>query len=445
MDKQVKDELFDGPYEEPQKKKKPIKAWYIVLAVLIAAVAFLGGWFGHYYSLDEEIRTFLWALKVSKNNYYREIDEKALYESLYDLLNLDPYSQLFSADEYAAYEAEGQGQNIGIGISLTDETQDGVTIPRLFIIIEGSPAMVAGLRKGMYIFGFGNGETLSYGSSSELVEFIGRQNGEFTLRCGYEKDGSDAKNYTLKRANYQAAYVHYRDSEIASHFRYEGTTGKLERTDEPLAGLDDKTAYIRLDEFSGNAAAEFEACLALMKQRGREHLILDLRTDGGGYLSILNQIASHLLRNAKESSPVVAQTVYRSGRKSISRATGNDFYNYFQESSRVCILADEYTASASECLIGAMVDYGTVQFSDIYLREDESGVAKTYGKGIMQSHFRSASGAAMKLTTAEIIWPSGKSIHGVGVIPKDGAIPVKADLIWGKSDPMLQKVIESFQ
>ena len=452
-EKQEKDEFFEAPpaqipaqqEQQQQKKKTKIKASSIILAVFIALVSFLGGWFGHYYSLDEEVRTFLWALNVSKKNYYRNVDEQQIYEGLYALLNLDPYSQLFSPDAYAQYEAEGKGQNIGVGISLVDETVEGVTIPRFFLVVENSPASRAGIRKGMYILGFGTEDSMTQGDSSALIDFLSQQSGAFVLRCGYELDGSDAEYYTLKRESYQASYVHYRDSETGFRYRYDENSalGYLEETNEPLAGLDAMTAYIRLDEFSGNAAEEFVKCLILMRERGREHLILDLRTNGGGFLSTLDEIAAHLLRNAEGNSPVVAKAVYRSGRTMLSYAEGNDFYSYFNENSRVWLLADEYTASASECLIGALVDYGTVQFSDIFLRQNADGVAKTYGKGIMQSHFMSLSGAAMKLTTAEIVWPKGKSIHGVGVIPEDGAIPVPADLIWGKSDPMLETVIET--
>ena len=151
------------------------------------------------------------------------------------------------------------------------------------------------------------------------------------------------------------------------------------------------------------------------------------------------------MRNAKESSPVVAKAIYRDRRQITYPAIGNDFYYYFNENSRVYVLADENTASASECLIGALVDYGTTSLSEIYLRENADGVARSYGKGIMQSHFASASGAAMKLTVAEIVWPvTGRSIHGIGVTPsypEAGAVAIPAELIWGKTDPMLEEVI----
>lgn len=431
--------------EAPVKKKKKRIAKCIgavVLALLIALLGFLGGWFGYYYSLDEEIRSFLWAYEVAKKNFYRPLDETDFYENLFSALDLDPYSGYYTPDAYSDYQDRGEGQNKGIGVSLTNETSDGVTVPRVFIVYENSPACNAGVRKGMYVFGFGNAsDELTTGDSSAIVSFVGSTEGEFVLSCGYERDGSDAQIYTMQREAYQAAFVHYRDSEGSLRIRYEHSSsrGELVEGDEALPFLDTKTAYIRLDEFSGNAAEEFIEVLRAMKERGRIHLILDLRTNGGGYLKTFQKIASYLLRDVKNgTSPIVARAIFRNGSDQIYRASNCDF-SCFTEGSRIVLLTDENTASASECLIGALVDYGTVNMEDIFLRQNTNGVAKTYGKGIMQSHFSALSGAAMKLTVAEIVWPSGKSIHGVGVIPEDGATPVQADLIWGNFDPMLEE------
>lgn len=452
FDRQEKDEFFDpipendgmNAAQEPQKTPTHKKVAAVLAALLIALVSFLAGWLGRYYALDEEVRTFLWAKSVAEKNYYQTIDEAELYQRLYDLLDLDPYSELFTPEEYADYAASGAGQNVGAGIALIDQiVPPNTVIPRLFLVVENSPACAAGLRKGMYIFSVASEEGGTFsGTSEEIIDFLSAQKGTFTFRCGYEQDGSDAREYALARRSYQAAYVHYRDSETSFRFRGDGARLSLTETEEPLAGLDAKTAYLRLDEFSGNAAGEFALCLAKMKERGRTELILDLRTNGGGYLDILGDIASHLMKNAEERNPVVCTATYRNGKKTRYLCSGNDYFSYFTESSHVYLLADENTASASECLIGVLVDYGTTAYSEIFLRENSAGEARTYGKGIMQSHYMSASGAMMKLTVATVNWPvSDRCIHGVGVTPADGAVGIPADLVWGKSDPMLEEVI----
>ena len=73
-----------------------------------------------------------------------------------------------------------------------------------------------------------------------------------------------------------------------------------------------------------------------------------------------------------------------------------------------------------------MLDYGAIAYGDICLSE-RNGVAKTYGKGIMQatSYVNILKQDAITLTTAEIRWPvSNNSIHGRGVLPEDGALTV---------------------
>ena len=104
----------------------------------------------------------------------------------------------------------------------------------------------------------------------------------------------------------------------------------------------------------------------------------------------------------------------------------------------VYVLANSSTASASEALIGVLVDYGFVEPENILLSDfseeftawsdGEYGTKRSYGKGIMQSPFVNFwTREVLKLTTAEIFWPNGKSIHGVGVTTDDGCRTVEAD------------------
>ena len=84
----------------------------------------------------------------------------------------------------------------------------------------------------------------------------------------------------------------------------------------------------------------------------------------------------------------------------------------------VIVLANDGTASASECLIGALLDYGEKGFSKerLILEKNDAGVARTYGKGIMQTTFSLSNGGAFKLTTARMLWPKTKTcIHKTGI------------------------------
>lgn len=441
--------------EEKKKKTRTRRIVAVILAIVLLGVGFLAGWMVRHYTLDPNIREFLWALDTAQRNYLYEIDEDRIYEEadvsegaqgLLDALNgqLDAYSAYYTAEEYAAVIASGEGQNKGIGVSVYDvETELGI-VPRIFSVVLNSPAQKAGLQKGMYICGYGTDpDAMARGDSEELTAFIRAQEGEFYLLASFGPDAEEGIAYRLTRLEYQAFYCSYRDSE--GGFSIEGTAENAVITDnlEALEGLDDSTAYIRIDEFSGYAADEFVCFLDLMKERGRTDLIIDLRCNGGGYLSILQEMASHMLRNAQGSSPLVLTANYKNGTTVSYRATsGNDFSAYFSADSTITVLADENTASASEAFIGALLDYGTVDYGDIYLRQAEDGAASTYGKGIMQSFFPSLTGSAIKLTTATINWPlSGTCIHGVGITAADGANAVAADLVWGKEDVMLDYVV----
>ena len=424
---------------KPRRKRTLYAVLAVLLALVIAAAGFAGGWLGSRASIDPRLRELEWLLGVLEDEHYEYVDMDAVYEELYDTAMPDNFSTYYTPEEYARILAESEGNNEGVGISLA--VDNGVL--RIWSVVENSPAQEAGLKKGMYLLGYGTpgGEVLT-GTASEVTAFIRAQEGEFVLYAGFDPDAAaDASTaHTLSSASYAAAYVVYRDSELSYAFR--GNSHQLVETGEPLAGLDDSTAYLRLDGFDGNCAVEFTACLAVMKARGRTNLILDLRGNGGGYLSDLQSIASHLLRDAQGSNPLIAYAQFRDGSRRDYNAAGNDFSEYFTQTSRISVLADEYSASASECLIGALIDYGTISYSDVYLHRTEGEEsASTYGKGVMQQTFRSPSGGAFQLTVARIYWPEGKCIHGVGVTDADGAVPITAPFLQGEEDTFLAQAV----
>ncbi len=427
------------PKDAKAARKKRIRCLLaVLLALVVAAVGFTAGWLGNFYSADPRLRELEWMLGLLENEHYREVDMDAVYEDLYDTVMPDIFSEYYSPEEYAQRVAESEGHNEGAGVTLTTDEDGSV---RVYSVVENSPAQAAGLAEGMYVHGVSaDGGELQTGSSSEIASFIRAQDGEFTLYASYSPDAASAQPYVMERRSYSAAYVVYRDSETSFAFR--GEDASLKETNDPLAGLDADTAYIRLDSFNGNCAEEFAACLAKMKERDRKNLILDLRGNGGGYLSDLQSIASHLLRNAQGDAPLVAYAQYRDGTRRDYHATGNDYADYFGEDARISVLADENSASASECLIGALIDYGTIGYDDLYLRKDAGAEHyATYGKGVMQSTFVSPGGGAFRLTVARIYWPNGNCIHERGVTDEDGAVGIEAPALRGETDVFLRQAL----
>ena len=133
---------------------------------------------------------------------------------------------------------------------------------------------------------------------------------------------------------------------------------------------------------------------------------------------------AYFCKDSTSKSPVSLVADYGE-KKEKYKATGNYYHSYFSEDSRIAVMADWNTASASEALLGCMLDYGAITYNNVCLSE-RGGLAKTYGKGIMQTtYLLGISAGAIKLTTAEICWPvSGTSIHDRGVLPEDGAITI---------------------
>jgi len=433
-----------------RERKVELCVFAVLGAVLIFAGAFLAGWFGRYSALGKKKRELLWAIDTTLENYYQEIDEDVLYGKIYEGFELDDYSCFYTAHEYKTISDEKDGISDGAGFSIVIErgkSGDKNGYIRIYSVAGNSPADLAGLKRGMYISAFGADKEHLQTQGDDVnafyegfVSFAGAQKEAFVIKCGYSADGTDAEDYSITMKKYTASYCTYRDSGASYAFR--GETPAVTETFDPLSSLDDKTAYISIREFNGSAATEFKTFLDRMKERGRTNLVLDLRMNGGGYIDILMEISSHLLKTATGSNPVIAYAEFRSGEKISYTASNCDYKNYFKDDSEITVLADEWTASASECLIGAMVDYGTIGYDDVVLRKDpETGKAGTYGKGVMQTYFEDKSGNVLKLTVAEIFWPEGKSIHGTGVTATDGAKTVEAPFLYDKDDTFINSAL----
>lgn len=427
------------PEGASQKTNKGKRALAIGVALLILVVGFLAGFLGGFFSVDSRLRSLGWMINRVAGNYYQDVDKDDLYDRLFDALELDKFCTHYTPEEYLTVVGESAGNNAGYGISVSALEEDA----RIYRVVGNSPAELAGLKSGMYILAFGpTEEALETGTRSELMEFLGSHE-SCALKVGYEKDGTGAQVKTVTRAHYLGSYCIYADSEATFRFRGDKKL-VLTQAEGGMSALGGDTAYIRLTEFDGNADWEFQTCLENMKARRRTNLVIDLRSNGGGYISTMNGILSHLMRNAAGKNPVSMTAHFRNGATITYRAAGNDFSNYFGENSRIRVLLDENSASASEALVGAMLDYGTLQGSDIYVRQSgdptQPNSAHSYGKGVMQSTFVAPSGDAMRLTVAEIFWPKGRSIHGTGIGQAHGVVPVTAPLLPSATDEFLAAV-----
>lgn len=205
-----------------------------------------------------------------------------------------------------------------------------------------------------------------------------------------------------------------------------------------LDQLSSDTGYIHLTEFTSNAADEFETAMELFAESGCKRLVLDLKGNGGGLVDTAVTIAGMLVTDANLTSQQ-KQTVARNNKllivtltnkesKSTEEFAESSYFNYFSAPSGdkcdIVIWTDGDSASASELLTGALLDYGTgFQIG-----------ATTYGKGIAQTISQlpytgtvTTSNGQKKTeywyiyyTYANYYSPLGTNIHGKGYTPSDG-------------------------
>lgn len=431
-------------------KRKAVgqKVLSLILVVLILLTVFFSGYYTFYWAMGEEMRQLLWIKKQITNNYYYDVTDEQFFEAVVDGGGveslLDAYSDYYSPDEYKSIEAQNKGIKYGVGLSF-ENVEDTV---RIFKVLGNSPAEKAGLKEGMIITGVGltSDDITAVNDFNKLFEFIDpiAENAEFILTAKIAVDEPEV-SYTVSKQDYNQSFVNYSSKTTSYGFLSDNFSGNLtlKATENAKSGLDNDTAYIQLTQFSGDATSQFKQVLDVFKAERKKNLILDLRNNGGGQLQILTEICSYLVNAPKNS--VVAIAKYKNKFSQEYRMAKSYYNDYFSEDSKLYVLANKNTASASECLIGALIDYNTLSYDNLYLSNINGEGAKTYGKGIMQMTYLDIfTGSAIKLTVAQIYWPqSQKCIHQVGVTSSDGAKSVDTASAVTYNDLELTEIISS--
>lgn len=400
---------------------KKIKATIAICVALIAVLSFLGGYFAHYLIKGSDVSSAAWIVSVIENNYcvydeetgeVKEFDAEDYAEALVTLL--DKYSSYYTPEEYSDVVSTSKGNNYGIGLAfLVDQTDCTV-----FKVTGNSPADRVGIKSGDVVTrGVYEGVDRTFSDSSELLSFLSGC-GKQSITLYVQRNGTPL-TFTLKKEAFTTAYVTYFDNEVSGKFRTDdsGSLTLFSEPDSEMNCLASDTAYISLSQFEGGASEQIGKALAFMRERKKTKLIFDLRDNGGGYMTKLSEIASYFVYADDGEKCLVATVKDKNGNVERFEST-SDFFDASIE--KITVLANENTASASECLIGAMLYYGRAFGRDgLIIEKNSQGVAKTYGKGIMQTTFLNVyTGEALKLTTAYVFQPDGKtSIHGKGFTP----------------------------
>ena len=159
----------------------------------------------------------------------------------------------------------------------------------------------------------------------------------------------------------------------------------------------DNIGYLRIREFDTVTVDQYTEAMAELRGHGMEGMILDLRSNPGGDVNAVVEIARKILPEG-----LIVYTEDKQGVRKEYTCDGKKELDV-----PLVVLVNEYSASASEILAGAIQDYhkGTLVGTT------------TYGKGIVQQIQRLDDGTALKLTISAYYTPAGRNIHGVGIKP----------------------------
>ncbi len=396
---------------------------YFLLGVMVIAV-FTAGYLTHYFSMDKNLQSINFLLTAYRNNYYKA-EEGDLTDLIVDAL-MDDYSEFYTKEEYQNVINSGNGGREGFGFSIS-----GLNFTQ---VSWNSPAEKAGLKPGDLLKGYKINDQNSYTTAttdSDFTNLISALSSSDKVYLLVERN-SQQFELGIQKAEYTETYVRYVDASGSYGFLGEGENIAFEKIEDLNVQVASGWAYLKFSRFNGRleglagATGQFERALTQFKNNGNKKIIIDLRSNGGGYMSILCDIASHLCYDGEsDGKRLVCQTaVYKDGREEKFYTKATDYLSYGFE--KIVFLANSGSASASEALMGAVLDYDKKSGNNVVnvvLDATETGgktVYKTYGKGIMQSTITNTyTGEALKLTTAQIYWPVyGQTIHGVGLTPE---------------------------
>lgn len=305
---------------------------------------------------------------INEVYYQKDVDTEILRDGLYrgmvDALG-DPYSVYYTEEEYDEIIESIEGTYSGIGAYL----MEGSEYPVITGTIKGSPAEKAGLTENDLITAV-NGESISgYDLSSVIAIVRGEEGTPVTLTI---RRGNETLDVTLERRRIESPTVATED-------------------------VQDGIGYLRISEFDEVTPGQFEEGLSNLKAQGMKGLILDLRSNTGGSLDAVCDIARQILPEG-----VIVYTLDRDGERQDYTCDGKNAADF-----PIVVLTNGYTASASEILSGAIRDY-------------ELGIllgTTTFGKGVVQRIFRLEDGTALKLTVENYFTPSGYNLNGIGLVP----------------------------
>ena len=337
----------------------------LLALVLLPVVA--GGFLIQNRAATDGARVLDQVLNLVSQRFVDTVSTATLYEKaargMVKELN-DPYSELFSPKELASFSQQTNGKYAGIGMQIEDQ-QGAITISKVF---PHTPAEAGGVREGDKILYVDSLSTRGWKTQQVSDYLIGKEGTKVTVKFG--RPGVPEP--------------------IATTF----TRQVIHIPAVPYAiVLDNRVGYVPVQRFNETAADEVENAVARLQKEGVKGVILDMRGNPGGILDQSITMSNLFLKPGQEIVSV-------RGRVGDPQSYGTRGSPAFP-TLPVTVLTDEYTASASEIVAGALQDH------------DRALVVGTtsFGKGLVQTLFPLDGGYALKITTAKWYTPSGRTIQ----------------------------------
>jgi len=300
--------------------------------------------------------------------YVDDVDQEQLTDAAIVALleKLDPHSTFISKEEVNQANERINGNFVGIGIRfqiLKDTLMVVSTIP-------GGPSEKLGLQAGDKIIKIEN----------ETVAGVGLKNSGVRDRLLGDRGTKVKVEVQRKNMMKPLDFVITRDIIPVNSV-------------DAVYMVSDKTGYIKLNAFSRNSLKEVRDGIKELKDAGMENLIFDLQGNGGGLLRAAQYLSDEFLSDEK-------LIVYSEGRAQ-PRADLKAGIDGLWEDGKLVVLTDEYSASASEILSGAIQDW------------DRGMIVgrRTFGKGLVQRPIDLTDGSQIRLTIARYYTPSGRFIQ----------------------------------
>ncbi len=397
--------------------RTPLVVALVLVAILAGSALFAAGFtLGLQQSLtpgtgaaEQDLFDPFWeAYRKISADYVGSYDPKLLVEGaikgMFGALD-DPYSSYMTQQEYEASLSGITGEFEGIGATMSAEddakqtcTPLGPTCHLVVVsVLPGSPAETVGIRAGDRLTKV-DGVAVDGSTLDDTVKRVrGPRGSKVNLSL---VRGDDPVEVAITRDVIQTTSV----------------------SDQVLA--DGTVGYLRIDGFSGNAAADFRAGLQSQLDQGVRKFVLDLRDDPGGFVDAALAIASQFIG----SGPIYWEA-YADGSKTPVEAEADGIAT--DPGIQVAVLVNGGSASASEILAGALQD----------THRGKLVGETTYGKGtIQQWHLLSGEAGGFRLSIAKWLTPDQHWVHGTGLTP-DVVVPFPDDTPQGQ-DPQLAKALE---